>query len=54
VRAKVLSSTEIATKNTINKNDSHFVDALVNSWMVKNTVFDNDDTSIISSTRDAR
>ncbi len=54
MRAKVLSSTEIATKNTINKNDSYFVDALVNSWMVKNTVFDNDDTSIISSTRDAR
>jgi predicted metal-dependent HD superfamily phosphohydrolase len=44
----------MATKNTTNKNDNYFVDALVNSWMVKNTIFDNDDLNIISSTWDAR
>jgi predicted metal-dependent HD superfamily phosphohydrolase len=44
----------MATKYTISKNDNYLVDALVNSWMVKNVAFDNDDVKINSSTWDAR
>jgi predicted metal-dependent HD superfamily phosphohydrolase len=54
----------MTTQNTLNKYDHDLFNALVNSWMVKNKVFNNDqgavnfsnhdDTTIISSTWDTR